>query len=185
MPFFYLCAHFTKKQHNIDEKKQLSTITYFLLITGCQKDPVVDEKEENLLGKIHLTGKEDYKPEVSSYILQDDEPENVLFNEAERSFKYKEEDVTPQNYPAICRYSQTSNLGEAMSTYGLAMDLIGIHYKNVFIRCTTTFLPPYYSSFFSSLLRLYELYNWSSLSCTTRTVLVGIIKNKGSKMTKL
>lgn len=59
MPFFYLCAHFTKKQHNIDEKKQLFTITYFLLITGCQKDPVVDEKEENLLGKIHLTGKED------------------------------------------------------------------------------------------------------------------------------
>lgn len=59
----------------------------FLFITGCQKDPVVGEKEENLLGEIHLTGKEDYKPEVSSYILQDDEPESILFNEAERSFK--------------------------------------------------------------------------------------------------
>lgn len=66
---------------------------YFLLlallfITGCQKEPIVDEKkEEKLSGEIHLTDKEDYKPEISNYILQDDESESVLFNEAERSFK--------------------------------------------------------------------------------------------------
>lgn len=57
------------------------------LITGCQENPIADEKEEKLSGEMHLTGKEDFKPETTNYILQDDEPESILFNEAERSFK--------------------------------------------------------------------------------------------------
>lgn len=59
----------------------------FLFLAGCQKDEITEQKEETNVGEIHLTGKEDFTPDVASYILQDGEAESVLFNEAERSFK--------------------------------------------------------------------------------------------------
>lgn len=72
--------------------KRTSLLLILYLLYGCSEDTVINYidtppvPDERMQGEIKVTAK-DFTPEVSKLMLQDNEPENILFNPSMRSFQ--------------------------------------------------------------------------------------------------
>ena len=66
--------------------KVLGVIIGFILTIGCTDNNDNDEPAESKYGLIQMS-ENDYNPNNTSYILQDGEPDSLLFNRAQRSFR--------------------------------------------------------------------------------------------------
>lgn len=69
-----------------DITRVLGVIIGFILISGCTDNNDNDEPTESKYGLIQMS-ESDYNSDNTAYILQDGEPDSLLFNRNQRSFR--------------------------------------------------------------------------------------------------